>query len=68
MADPLKQDQVRKLLFEDDQTAHYPPVSLAAQGIRERWLTHLEVNLNAMVQPVLFRLVANFLDQGIEDA
>jgi len=28
-------------------------------------LTHLEVDLNSLVHPTLFRLLANFLDQGI---
>jgi uncharacterized protein YbcC (UPF0753/DUF2309 family) len=56
---------LRASLFEPDPTLHYPPRSLASQGIRAYWLTHIEVDLNALVQPVLFRLTANFLDQGI---
>lgn len=55
----------RASLFIEDDRSHYPPVSLANQGIRNTWLTGLEVNLNALVHPVLFRLLANFLDQGI---
>ncbi|BBL75848.1 YbcC family protein [Methylomagnum ishizawai] len=64
-SDPVKRDALRRSLFEPDQTVHYPPVSLANHGIRERWLTHIGLNLNALVQPILFRLTANFLDQGI---
>jgi hypothetical protein len=64
-SDPLQRDALRRSLFETDHTVHYPPVSLANQGLREKWLTHLEVNLDSLTQPVLFRLVANFLDQGI---
>ncbi|WP_255210596.1 putative inorganic carbon transporter subunit DabA [Methylogaea oryzae] len=56
---------LRESLFQTDDEVHYPPVSLANHGIRERWLTHIQVNLNALVHPILFRLVANFLDQGI---
>ena len=56
---------LRDTLFAEDQLAHFPPVSLAANGIRNTWLTQLEVDLNALVHPVLFRLLANFLDQGI---
>ncbi|WP_333876554.1 YbcC family protein [Methylobacter sp.] len=58
-------EKLRKTLFERDDTGHYPPVSLANHGIRNAWLTRLEVDLNALVHPVLFRLLGNFLDQGI---
>jgi len=58
-------EKLRETLFEQDDTGHYPPVSLANHGIRTTWLTRLEVNLNALVHPVLFRLLGNFLDQGI---
>ena len=63
--DPREELLLRKSLFEPGERMHYPPVSLAHQGLRAHWLTHIEVNLNALVQPVLFRLLANFLDQGI---
>jgi len=58
-------ERLRKTLFEQDETDHYPPVSLANHGIRNAWLTQLEVDLNSLVHPVLFRLLGNFLDQGI---
>lgn len=57
--------QLRKQLFEDHPSLHYPPVSLANHGIRNRWLTHLEVDLNSLAHPTVFRLLSNFLDQGI---
>ncbi|MGZ4970892.1 MAG: YbcC family protein [Methylobacter sp.] len=62
-----KQDRekLRKTLFKQDETGHYPPVSLANHGIRNAWLTKLEVDLNSLVHPILFRLLGNFLDQGI---
>lgn len=56
---------LRKALFENDKTGHYPPVSLANHGIRNTWLTQIEVDLNSLVHPILFRLLGNFLDQGI---
>ncbi len=59
------QKKLRKALFEQDDTSHYPPVSLANHGIRYAWLTRLEVDLNSLVHPILFRLLGNFLDQGI---
>lgn len=62
---PFEQDNFRNTLFEDDNTGHYPPTSLANHGIRTTWLTQLEIDLNAMVHPILFRLLGNFLDQGI---
>ncbi|MBL1265400.1 YbcC family protein [Candidatus Methylomicrobium oryzae] len=58
-------EKFRDSLFIEDYRSHYPPVSLANQGIRNTWLTQLEVDLNALTHPVLFRLLANFLDQGI---
>ena len=61
----LEQDKLRKTFFEQNASSHYPPASLAHQGIRNTWLTHIEVDLNSMVQPILFRLLSNFLDQGI---
>jgi len=57
--------QLRLDLFETDDRCHYPPLSLANHGLRSTWLTRLEIDLNAMVHPILFRLLANFLDQGI---
>ena len=60
-----KLDQLRASLFEQDEHSHYPPVSLANHGIRNAWLTRLEVDLNSLAHPVLFRLLSNFLDQGI---
>ena len=59
------QEKLKISLFDDDPTGHYPPVSLANQGIRTSWLTELEFDLNSQVHPVLFRLLSNFLDQGI---
>lgn len=59
------QDTLINKLFEPDAASHYPPVSIASHGIRTAWLTQIEVNLNSLVHPVLFRLLGNFLDQGI---
>ena len=56
---------LRKQLFINDHLAHHPPVSLANHGIRNYWLTRLEIDLNALAHPVLFRLLSSFLDQGI---
>jgi uncharacterized protein YbcC (UPF0753/DUF2309 family) len=58
-------DKFRESLFIEDDRSHYPPVSLANHGIRDAWLNRLEIDLNALAHPVLFRLLANFLDQGI---
>ena len=58
-------EKLRVTMFEQDDTDHYPPVSLDNHGIRNAWLTQLEIDLNSQVHPVLFRLLGNFLDQGI---
>lgn len=60
-----EQQQLRLRLFEQDGRIHYPPLSLAQNGIRNAWLTQIEVDLNSQVHPILFRLLGNFLDQGI---
>ena len=61
-----KEEQaLRADLFEPDHHSHYPPQSLANHGIRSAWMNRLEVDLNALVHPVMFRLLSNFLDQGI---
>ncbi len=52
-------------MLEANPESHYPPPSLAHNGIRQKWLTKLALNLDAIVHPVLFRLISNFLDQGI---
>ena len=63
--DPSQHDAIRSSLFSDDESSHLPPPSLASHGLRNQWLTHIEVNINTLAPPVLFRLVGNFLDQGI---
>ena len=52
-------------LFRKDHSGHFPPVSLAMHGLRQKWLTHIEVNLDEHVSLILIRLVANYLDQGL---
>ncbi|MDD4914544.1 MAG: DUF2309 domain-containing protein [Methylococcales bacterium] len=60
-----QQQALRAILFLQDKHSHYPPISLANHGLRNAWLTHLEIDLNAMVHPIIFRLLSSFLDQGI---
>ena len=56
---------LRDSLFVADHNGHLPPPSLANDGIRNAWTNDLEMDLNAAVHPVMFRLLSNFLDQGI---
>ncbi len=56
---------IEKALFVEDNESHYPPVSLANHGIRKVWLNLLSLELDIHVHPILFRLLGNFLDQGI---
>jgi uncharacterized protein len=60
-----QQEQLRASLFAQDDSCHYPPVSLANHGIRNAWLKHLGLELDVLAHPILFRLLSNFLDQGI---
>lgn len=63
--DPERQQAIRATLFESDKHSHFPPLSLANHGLRNAWLTRLEIDLNALVHPIIFRLLSSFLDQGI---
>ena len=65
MGDEEFTPEISETLYQPDDRAHYPPPSLASGGIRRAWLEHIEINLESLTQPVLFRLVSNFLDQGI---
>lgn len=56
---------LRTELFAEDPHGHLPPLSLANDGIRNAWTNRLEMDLNAMVHPLMFRLLSNYLDQGI---
>lgn len=60
-----ERQNLRQHLFVEDSNGHLPPPSLANDGIRNAWTNHLEMDLNAAVHPVMFRLLSNFLDQGI---
>ncbi len=62
---PLQKNTLRQTLFVKDKASHYPQVSLANHGIRNAWLNRIELELNTLVHPILFRLLGNFLDQGI---
>lgn len=62
---PKECDELKDRMFHEDGAAHYPPPSIALDGMRQRWLTKLEINLDSLVHPILFRLISNFLDQGI---
>ncbi len=63
--DSEEQQQLRAELFESHHSSHYPPLSLANHGIRKRWFRAIDINLDDRVHPVLFRLLSNYLDQGI---
>lgn len=60
-----EREDLRARMFQEDIEAHYPPLSIALDGIRQQWLAKLEINLDALVHPILFRIISNFLDQGI---
>jgi uncharacterized protein YbcC (UPF0753/DUF2309 family) len=60
-----EENALRDDLFQDDHHSHLPPISLANDGIRNAWINRLEIDLSALVHPVMFRLLSNFLDQGI---
>lgn len=60
-----EEQTLRDGLFQADHYSHLPPLSLANDGIRNAWVNRLEIDLNALVHPVIFRLLSNFLDQGI---
>ncbi len=59
------QERLKLAMFIQDKNSHYPPISLANHGIRNAWAKKLELDLSTLVHPILFRLLGNFLDQGI---
>jgi uncharacterized protein len=61
----IQLETLKQTLFQQDTSSHYPPVSLANHGVRNAWLNRIELELNVLVHPILFRLLGNFLDQGI---
>ncbi|MFD2934337.1 YbcC family protein [Spirosoma flavum] len=47
-------------------TKVYPPLASPRIGrLREEWKHHYHLDLDALVHPILFRLLCSFLDQGI---
>ena len=56
---------LRRDLFESTQSKDREHRGVAYSGLRSRWLSRYRIDMNACVQPVLFRLAAGYLDQGI---
>ena len=50
-----------KLISEHWDTARHPRIG----ALRTHWATHFKMNLDERVHPLLFRIVGNYLDQGI---
>lgn len=53
----------RKMLDESNESA--TPQGLVKSGIRKAWSEKLEIELDNLVHPILFRLLGGFLDQGM---
>jgi uncharacterized protein YbcC (UPF0753/DUF2309 family) len=54
---------VRELAAERPEPP--PPLGIAADGIRARWREVHGIDVDALVHPMLFRLLASYLDQGV---
>ena len=63
--DSTRRLSLRDKVLRDEPETFSRPTSIAQHGVRSLWLTSLEVNLDALAHPILFRLIGNFLDQGI---
>jgi uncharacterized protein len=57
--------KVKDQLLADSADKDLTTLNLARDGLRSRWLRHLQIDLNSLTHPVLFRLLSSFLDQGI---
>jgi uncharacterized protein len=49
------------LLSKDYETATYPRIG----ALRSQWKTEYRLDIDSMVQPLLFRVLCSYLDQGI---
>jgi uncharacterized protein YbcC (UPF0753/DUF2309 family) len=57
-----QQDSYRKELFEAEELDYsLPRIGL----LRENWKSKYHIDLDAKVHPFLFRIISNYLDQGI---
>lgn len=62
----ISDENQRKALFEDMMEINLVHDFDSRIGnLRENWRTKLGVDMDAMVYPTLFRLLSNYLDQGI---
>ena len=62
-SDPKERERLRKQMMESVPSPVVP--GLVAKGIRKEWLKNNHVLLNSLVHPVLFRILSNYLDQGV---
>ncbi|MFW7378504.1 MAG: YbcC family protein [Oligoflexus sp.] len=57
---------IRTLLFQSKSSSSaISKKGLAGGGLRNRWMTRRQIDLNRKVHPFLFRFLSNFLDQGV---
>jgi uncharacterized protein YbcC (UPF0753/DUF2309 family) len=52
---------MEKILFKEYDTAHNSRIGL----IRSNWKNEYHIDLDLIVQPILFRILCSYLDQGI---
>lgn len=62
---PLREKALRRLESRIDEPLEQPPKGLAKDGLRSRWKASEGVDLESLVQPLLFKLLSAYLDQGI---
>lgn len=62
---PKDRAEWERRLLDERIADEPPPPGFADAGIRSAWWRDRAVDLDSLVQPLLFRLLSGFLDQGI---
>ncbi len=57
--------QLKEALLSPDLDDYVPQPGITESGIRSRWGSHHQLHMGHLVHPVLFRLVGQYLDQGV---
>ncbi|MFM2201209.1 MAG: hypothetical protein RL040_409 [Bacteroidota bacterium] len=74
----INQDVLKRIVSEQKDSAHAPywldkmldanfeiPEAPRIGALRGIWKRHYKIDLDSLVHPILFRLLCNYLDQGI---
>jgi uncharacterized protein YbcC (UPF0753/DUF2309 family) len=58
-------ESLKSLLLDDSHEDYAPQPGIAATGLRSQWARVHKLNLDRWSHPILFRLLGQYLDQGV---